>query len=86
TMKLLKAAGVWFVATDAEAETPLATLDLTGALCLVMGAEGSGLRRKTQDSCDYQAAIPTADPSLPLNVSVATGICLYEAHKQRTQQ
>ena len=83
TIRSLKAAGVWFIGTATDATTPLPTLDLAGPICIVMGAEGKGLRHKTAQLCDYLAAIPTTNPNLPLNVSAATAIALYEAQSQR---
>ena len=83
-LQRLKAAGVWLVGAALEAETALPALDLRGGLCLALGAEGAGLRRRTRETCDHLAAIPLAGGAgLPLNVSVATGVCLYEAQRQR---
>lgn len=79
----LKARGIWLVGTVLEEASPLASLDLTGDIAIVMGAEGTGMRRKTRERCDFLARIPMAYGELGLNVSVATGICLYEAQKQR---
>ena len=81
----VKKAGVWVVGTALEGASDLNTLDLQGSLALVMGAEGTGLRQKTREKCDFLARIPMPYPDLSLNVSVATGICLYEAHRQRNQ-
>ena len=57
--------------------------ELTGAIAVVMGSEGSGIRRLTQDKCDFLVSIPMAGQLSSLNVSVATGVCLYEAARQR---
>lgn len=79
----LKDAGIWIVGTAGEAEQPVAAIDLRMPVALVMGAEGSGMRRLTREHCDYLVAIPMAGSVGSLNVSVATGVCLYEAHRQR---
>ena len=79
----LQEAGVWIVGAAGEATEGLAQIDLTGAIALVLGAEGAGLRRLTREHCDYLAAIPMAGTVSSLNVSVATGIFLYEAVRQR---
>lgn len=83
TMFDLKQRGVWLVGLAAEAGTTIYETDLSGPVGLVMGAEGSGLRRLTRDKCDYLASIPMAGAISSLNVSVATGICLFEATRQR---
>jgi 23S rRNA (guanosine2251-2'-O)-methyltransferase len=86
-MEKLKAAGLWFVGTsDHAAAKSIYELDLTGPLALVMGAEGKGMRRLTEENCDFLAAIPMAGKVECLNVSVATGVCLYEAVRQRGAQ
>jgi len=79
----LKEAGVWLVGAAGEAEKTIFDIDLTGPTALVMGAEGEGLRRLTAEKCDYLAQIPMAGSVESLNVSVATGICLFEAVRQR---
>ncbi|WP_455218239.1 23S rRNA (guanosine(2251)-2'-O)-methyltransferase RlmB [Kaarinaea lacus] len=79
----LKDRGIWLVGLDGEAEQSLYDTDLRGPLALVMGAEGQGLRRLSREHCDYLARIPMAGTVESLNVSVATGICLFEAHRQR---
>lgn len=82
-MEKLKKRGIWFVGTMPRAQDPVTGVDLTGPLGLVMGAEGKGLRRNTGENCDLLVQIPLTDKSLSLNVSVATGICLFEASRQR---
>lgn len=84
TMKNLKDAGVWLVGTADNAKQCLYEIDLTGPLALVMGSEGKGLRRLTMENCDFLAYIPMRGSVECLNVSVATGVCLFEAVRQRT--
>jgi 23S rRNA (guanosine2251-2'-O)-methyltransferase len=79
----LKQSGVWVVGTDGEAEQPLYAADLNRPLALVLGAEGQGMRRLTRDSCDFLVRIPMAGQVESLNVSVAAGIALFEAGRQR---
>ncbi len=79
----LKDQGVWLVGTADQAPKSLYELDLTGPLALVMGSEGKGLRRLTAEKCDFLASIPMYGKVESLNVSVATGVCLYEAVRQR---
>ncbi len=83
-LRMLQDHGVWLVGADAneDAATPYVT-DLSGALALVLGAEGKGLRRKTREICDFLVRIPMAGSVQSLNVSVATGILLFEALRQR---
>lgn len=73
---------VWIVGAAAEGETPLFHADLSGPLALVMGGEGEGLRRLTREHCDQLVRIPMAGTVESLNVSVATGVCLFEAVRQ----
>ena len=83
-MEKLKAAGVWIVGTsDHAASKSLYDVDLTGPLALVMGSEDKGMRRLTEENCDFLAALPMAGKVECLNVSVATGVCLFEAVRQR---
>lgn len=82
-LEQLKRAGFWVMGTALDGENPLHSHDLTGDLVIVMGSEGSGLRRITRDHCDYVAKIPMVDAALGFNVSVATGITLYEVQRQR---
>jgi len=84
TMEKLKAAGIWLVGTSDHATSQsIYDLDLRGPLCLVMGAEEKGLRRLTAENCDFLASIPMAGRVGCLNVSVATGVCVFEALRQR---
>ncbi|WP_394204381.1 23S rRNA (guanosine(2251)-2'-O)-methyltransferase RlmB [Shewanella waksmanii] len=83
TMKSLQEKGVWIVGAAGEAEHDLYKADLKGSLAIAMGAEDKGLRRLTRESCDSLASIPMAGSVSSLNVSVATGICLFEAVRQR---
>jgi 23S rRNA (guanosine2251-2'-O)-methyltransferase len=75
--------GVWVVGTSGSATQPLAKASLTRPTALVMGAEGKGLKRLTLEKCDEVAKIPLTGTVASLNVSVATGICLYEVLRQR---
>jgi 23S rRNA (guanosine2251-2'-O)-methyltransferase len=79
----LKAKGVWLVGTDDSAETSLYDTDLNIPLAIVMGGEAAGLRKLTREKCDYMATLPMAGSVSSLNVSVATGVCLFEAVRQR---
>ncbi|MFK7851007.1 MAG: 23S rRNA (guanosine(2251)-2'-O)-methyltransferase RlmB [Akkermansiaceae bacterium] len=83
TMEHLKEAGLWFVGTSDKAEKSLYDLDLKGPLAMVLGAEEKGMRRLTEENCDFLAKLPMAGKVECLNVSVATGICLFEAVRQR---
>lgn len=83
TLKTLQDAGLWVVGMAGEAEQMLYDIDLKGPVALVMGAEGAGLRRLTREHCDFLAKLPMAGSVSSLNVSVATGVCLFEAVRQR---
>lgn len=83
TLESLKQAGVWMVGLAGEAEQSLYTSDLSGAIGIVMGGEGDGLRRLTREHCDFLVKIPMSGVTESLNVSVATGIALFEALRQR---
>jgi 23S rRNA (guanosine2251-2'-O)-methyltransferase len=76
-------AGIWVVGTAGETDTLLYDADLQGPLALVMGAEGKGMRRLTREACDALVCLPMAGSVESLNVSVAAGICLFEAVRQR---
>ncbi|MGH8677049.1 MAG: 23S rRNA (guanosine(2251)-2'-O)-methyltransferase RlmB [Burkholderiales bacterium] len=82
-LRELKAQGVWVVGADQSAQSPLPKCDLMRPVALVLGAEGQGLRRLTAETCDELTAIPMLGTVGSLNVSVAAGICLYEARRQR---
>ena len=83
TMEALKARGIWLVGTAGESSTELFDADLRGPLGLVMGSEGQGLRRLTRERCDALVRLPMQGSVESLNVSVAAGVCLYEALRQR---
>lgn len=83
TLKGLQQQGIWLVGTAGEAQGSLYETDLAGPLALIMGGEGKGLRRLTRDHCDLLVSLPMHGAVESLNVSVATGIVLYEALRQR---
>lgn len=83
TLRDLQQAGVWLIGAAGETDESLYQVDLRGPLALVLGAEGAGLRRLTREHCDVLVKIPMAGTVESLNVSVATGICLFEALRQR---
>ncbi|RXJ73370.1 23S rRNA (guanosine(2251)-2'-O)-methyltransferase RlmB [Veronia nyctiphanis] len=83
TMRKLQEKGVWFVGTAGEATHDIYHSKLTGPLAIVMGAEGDGMRRLTRETCDELISIPMSGSVSSLNVSVASGICLFEAVRQR---
>lgn len=83
TLEKLQKKGLWVVGTAGEADKELYDLDLTSPTVLVMGAEGKGMRRLTREHCDFLARLPMAGSVSSLNVSVATGVCLFEALRQR---
>jgi 23S rRNA (guanosine2251-2'-O)-methyltransferase len=82
-MRMLKDAGVWLTGMAGDTEQSLYTLDLKGPTALVLGSEGEGMRRLTRETCDFVARIPMPGSMESLNVSVATGIVLFEALRQR---
>ncbi|MGB0360771.1 MAG: 23S rRNA (guanosine(2251)-2'-O)-methyltransferase RlmB, partial [Endozoicomonas sp.] len=84
TMEWLKKRGIWMIGTAGESSGNIYHSDLKGPLGLVMGAEGKGIRRLTRDLCDLLIFIPMVGSVSSLNVSVATGICLFEAIRQRS--
>ena len=83
TMKTLQKMGVWIIGTAGETDTCLYDVSLSGPMALVMGAEGKGMRRLTREHCDQLVKLPMAGEVSSLNVSVATGICLFEIVRQR---
>ena len=83
TMRMLQEKGIWFVGTAGEATHDIYQSKLQGSLAIVMGAEGEGMRRLTRETCDELISIPMAGSVSSLNVSVAAGICLFEAVRQR---
>ncbi len=85
TMRAMQQQGVWIVGTAGEASHDIYQAKLTGSLAIVMGAEGDGMRRLTRETCDDLIKIPMAGTVSSLNVSVASGVCLFEAVRQRSQ-
>jgi 23S rRNA (guanosine2251-2'-O)-methyltransferase len=83
TLSSLKERGIWVVGTDGEAPQSLYEADLDRPLALVLGAEGDGMRRLTRESCDFLVRIPMVGQIESLNVSVAAGVALFEARRQR---
>ena len=83
TLRLLKEAGLWVVGADAAADKSADAVDLKGPVVLVLGAEGAGLRQLTRQNCDFLARLPQLGAVESLNVSVAAGMLLYEAARQR---
>lgn len=82
-MEQLKAAGYWLIGFDERSGQPYTAADYTGPVAFVMGGEGKGLRPLTRKLCDWVVAIPTVGPVRSLNVSVAAGLALFEAVRQR---
>ena len=83
TLRELKDRGVWLVGAASDGNENLFAADLSGPIAWVLGAEGSGMRRLTRESCDRLVSIPLMGTVASLNVSVATGICLFETRRQR---
>lgn len=82
-IKQLKKAGVWVAGTTDHGSQEIYEMDLSGPIALVMGSEGKGMRHLTESLCDYRIRIPMAGQVSSLNVSVATGVCLFEILRQR---
>lgn len=82
-MENIKQQGVWVYGAAGEATESIYNLDCTTSMAIVMGAEGSGMRHLTRQQCDGLFALPMLGTVTSLNVSVATGICLYEVVRQR---
>ena len=83
TLKTLKDAGVWLVGLVGDVDQSLYAVDFKGPMAIVLGSEGEGMRRLTREACDFLAKIPMRGGVESLNVSVATGIALFEALRQR---
>jgi 23S rRNA (guanosine2251-2'-O)-methyltransferase len=83
TLDSLQQLGIWAVGAAGDSEQSLYDLSLTGPIVLVMGAEGDGMRKLTAKQCDFLARLPMAGEVESLNVSVATGVCLFEIVRQR---
>lgn len=83
TLRELKDAGLWLVGAAGEAEQSVYDVDLTVPVALIMGAEGKGLRRLTREHCDFLVRLPMRGRVESLNLSVATGVLLYEVLRQR---
>jgi 23S rRNA (guanosine2251-2'-O)-methyltransferase len=86
TLRDLKAADLWIVGTAGDADRELHAADLSGPLAIVMGSEGQGLRRLTRECCDFCIRVPMLGAVESLNVSVAAGVVLYEALRQRRKR
>ena len=82
-IEAMKTAGVWTVGLAADGAAPYDRIDLTVPTAIVVGGEGTGLRRLVREACDHVAAIPMAGQVSSLNVSVATAVVLFEAVRQR---
>ena len=83
TMRALQEMGVWLYGLDGEAKAGIHATDFTGNVGLVMGGEGEGMRRLTRETCDGLVRIPMPGEMESLNVSVATGVALFEVVRQR---
>ena len=83
TLNELKERSIWVIGTSDDAPQTLYQADLKGPLALVLGAEGAGMRQLTRKTCDALVSLPMKGAVESLNVSVASGICLYEAMRQR---
>jgi 23S rRNA (guanosine2251-2'-O)-methyltransferase len=85
TLRMLADAGIWIYGASSESADGLFSSDLRGPAALVLGGEGKGLRRLTREHCDHLVSIPMAGQVESLNVSVAAGVLLFEARRQRLQ-
>jgi 23S rRNA (guanosine2251-2'-O)-methyltransferase len=85
SMEELKEAGYWLVGLDEESEKPYTEVDYTSPTGIVMGGEGKGLHDLTRKRCDFVVSLPTTGPVKSLNVSVAAGVVLFEALRQRNK-
>jgi 23S rRNA (guanosine2251-2'-O)-methyltransferase len=86
TLGELKERNIWIIGTSDTATQTLYQADLTGPVALVLGAEGAGMRQLTSKTCDQLVSIPMRGAVESLNVSVASGVCLYEALRQRSNK
>jgi 23S rRNA (guanosine2251-2'-O)-methyltransferase len=84
TLRELKDAGVWITGLAGDTDTSIYGVDFKGPVALVLGSEGEGIRRLTRELCDFVAKIPMPGSMESLNVSVATGVVLFEALRQRS--
>ena len=84
TMEQLKEAGYWLVGLDEKADKSYSEADYTSPVGIVLGSEGQGLHELTRKRCDFVVSLPTTGPVKSLNVSVAAGVVLFEALRQRT--
>jgi len=85
TLNALKERGVWLVGLAGDSKQDFYALDLKGSTAIVMGSEGEGMRRLTREACDFVAHIPMRGEVESLNVSVASGVALFEALRQRAR-
>ncbi|MHA6203050.1 23S rRNA (guanosine(2251)-2'-O)-methyltransferase RlmB [Dyella soli] len=85
-LRMLKDAGVWITGLAGDTDTSVYSIDMKGPVALVLGSEGEGMRRLTRETCDFVAKIPMPGMMESLNVSVATGIVLFEALRQRSEK
>lgn len=85
TLRSLKDSGYWCVGLDGRAQQTLAETEMTGRTAIVMGAEGSGLRQLTAETCDYLAKIPISGQMESLNLSIAASIALYEINRTNSK-
>jgi 23S rRNA (guanosine2251-2'-O)-methyltransferase len=84
TLRELKERDIWLIGTTDDAPKTIFEANFSGPVALVMGSEGEGMRRLTRETCDMLVSVPMMGAVESLNVSVASGICLYEARRQRT--
>jgi 23S rRNA (guanosine2251-2'-O)-methyltransferase len=85
-LRTLKDAGVWITGLAGDTDTSIYSIDMKGPVALVLGSEGEGMRRLTRETCDFVAQIPMPGTMESLNVSVATGVVLFEALRQRSEK
>jgi 23S rRNA (guanosine2251-2'-O)-methyltransferase len=83
TIRDLKERDIWIIGTSDDVEKTIYDVDFKGGIAIVMGNEGEGMRRLTRENCDMLVQIPMMGSVESLNVSVASGVCLYEARRQR---